>query len=307
MNRNTSSNRTAPSALASNGVFLALTPAVFVILWATGFIGAKFGMPYAPPLKFLLWRFLAVIVLMGAIALATRAAWPRGVQFWHVAAAGVLLQAGYLGGVFVSIDLGMSAGLSALIVSLQPILTAVAGPLFGERVTRRQWLGFLLGLGGVALVVSHKLVPAAGMAALSGAAVACSVLALLSITAGTLYQKRYCGAQDLRTQSVVQFIAAGLVLLPLSLWFETRPVVWNASFVFAVAWLVIVLSLGAISLLFLLIRRGAATQVSSLMYLVPPVTAVIAWIMFDEVLQPQAIAGMVVAVAGVALVMRRVP
>lgn len=307
MNRNTSSNRTAPSALASNGMFLALTPAVFVILWATGFIGAKFGMPYAPPLKFLLWRFLAVIVLMGAIALATRAAWPRGVQFWHVAAAGVLLQAGYLGGVFVSIDLGMSAGLSALIVSLQPILTAVAGPLFGERVTRRQWLGFLLGLGGVALVVSHKLVPAAGMAALSGAAVACSVLALLSITAGTLYQKRYCGAQDLRTQSVVQFIAAGLVLLPLSLWFETRPVVWNASFVFAVAWLVIVLSLGAISLLFLLIRRGAATQVSSLMYLVPPVTAVIAWIMFDEVLQPQAIAGMVVAVAGVALVMRRVP
>ncbi len=288
-------------------MFLALTPAVFVILWATGFIGAKFGMPYAPPLKFLLWRFLAVIVLMGAIALATRAAWPRGVQFWHVAAAGVLLQAGYLGGVFVSIDLGMSAGLSALIVSLQPILTAVAGPLFGERVTRRQWLGFLLGLGGVALVVSHKLVPAAGMAALSGAAVACSVLALLSITAGTLYQKRYCGAQDLRTQSVVQFIAAGLVLLPLSLWFETRPVVWNASFVFAVAWLVIVLSLGAISLLFLLIRRGAATQVSSLMYLVPPVTAVIAWIMFDEVLQPQAIAGMVVAVAGVALVMRRVP
>lgn len=307
MNRNTSSDRTAPSALASNGMFLALTPAVFVILWATGFIGAKFGMPYAPPLKFLLWRFLAVIVLMGAIALATRAAWPRGVQFWHVAAAGVLLQAGYLGGVFVSIDLGMSAGLSALIVSLQPILTAVAGPLFGERVTHRQWLGFMLGLGGVALVVSHKLVPAAGMAALSGAAVACSVLALLSITAGTLYQKRYCGAQDLRTQSVVQFIAAGLVLLPLSLWFETRPVVWNASFVFAVAWLVIVLSLGAISLLFLLIRRGAATQVSSLMYLVPPVTAVIAWIMFDEVLQPQAIAGMVVAVAGVALVMRRVP
>jgi drug/metabolite transporter (DMT)-like permease len=301
---NSSHDSTRASPTAANGMFVALTPAVFVILWATGFIGAKFGLPYAPPLKFLLWRYLAVIVLMGAIALATRAAWPRGVQFWHVAVAGVLLQAGYLGGVFVAIDLGMSAGLSALIVSLQPILTAVAGPMFGERVSRRQWAGFLLGLGGVALVVSHKLVPAAGMAALSGAAVACAVLALLSITAGTIYQKRYCGAQDLRTQSVVQFIAAGLVLLPLSLLFETRAVVWNASFVFAVAWLVIVLSLGAISLLFLLIRRGAATQVSSLMYLVPPVTALIAWIMFDEVLQPQAIAGMVVAVAGVALVMR---
>ncbi len=304
MNNNLARETTGSSASSSARTFLVLTPAVFVVLWATGFIGAKFGMPYAPPLKFLLWRFLVVIVLMGAIALATRAAWPKGVQFWHVALAGVLLQGGYLGGVFVSIDLGMSAGLSALIVSLQPILTAVAGPLYGERVTRRQWVGFLLGLGGVALVVSHKLVPAAGLAALSVASVACAVLALLSITAGTIYQRRYCGAQDLRTQSVVQFIAAGLVLLPLSLLFETRAVVWNASFVFAVAWLVIVLSLGAISLLFLLIRRGAATQVSSLMYLVPPVTAVIAWIMFDEVLQPQAIAGMVVAVAGVALVMR---
>ncbi len=304
MNNNLARETTGSSASSSARTFLVLTPAVFVVLWATGFIGAKFGMPYAPPLKFLLWRFLVVIVLMGAIALATRAAWPKGVQFWHVALAGVLLQGGYLGGVFVSIDLGMSAGLSALIVSLQPILTAVAGPLYGERVTRRQWVGFLLGLGGVALVVSHKLVPAAGLAALSVASAACAVLALLSITAGTIYQRRYCGAQDLRTQSVVQFIAAGLVLLPLSLLFETRAVVWNASFVFAVAWLVIVLSLGAISLLFLLIRRGAATQVSSLMYLVPPVTAVIAWIMFDEVLQPQAIAGMVVAVAGVALVMR---
>ena len=275
-------------------------PVLFVLLWSTGFIGAKFGLPYAPPLKFLLWRFVFVILLMSAIVLATRAAWPRGMQWLHVAVAGILLQAGYLGGVFAAISLGMTAGLSALIVSLQPILTAFAGPLVGERVTRRQWLGLVLGLGGVVMVVWNKL----SLGVIAADSLALTVLALVSITAGTLYQKRYCGAQDLRTHSVVQFVAAGLVLLPLSLAFESRPVVWGGEFIFAIGWLVVVLSLGAISLLLVLIRRGAATSVSSLMYLVPAVTAVMAWLMFGETLTALAVAGMFVAVVGVALVTR---
>lgn len=275
-------------------------PVLFVLLWSTGFIGAKFGLPYAPPLKFLLWRFAVVIVLMTGIALAMRATWPRGVQVLHVAVAGILLQAGYLGGVFAAIGIGMTAGLSALIVSLQPILTAFAGPLVGERVRGRQWLGFVLGLGGVLMVVWNKL----ALGVITPGSLALTVLALLSITAGTLYQKRFCGAQDLRTQSVVQFVAAGLVLLPLSLMFESRPVVWSGEFIFALGWLVVVLSLGAISLLLLLIRRGAATSVSSLMYLVPAVTAVMAWLMFGETLTLLAVAGMAAAVLGVALVVR---
>ena len=286
-------------------IFVRATPIVFVALWATGFIGAKMGLPDAPPLKFLLWRVVVVIVLMTVVAFAGRAAWPRGIRIAHVAVAGVLLQAGYLGGVFVAISLGMTAGLAALIVGTQPILTAAAGPLVGERVNPRQWTGLVLGFIGVAMVLWNKTgAPQAG-AGFGWQAVACAVVALLSITLGTLYQKKYCGAQDLRTQSVVQFIAAGAVLLPLSLAFETRPVVWSGSLLFALGWLVIVLSLGATTLLLLLIRRGAATAVTSLMYLVPPVTALIAYALFDERLTIVALLGMAVTVVGVALVVRK--
>lgn len=288
-------------ASARHAIFIDATPVLFVLLWATGFVGAKLGLPYAPPLKFLLLRFAVVIVLMTALALATRATWPRGIRIAHVSIAGVLLQGGYLGGVFVAISLGMSAGLAALIVSTQPILTAFVSRLGGERLAPRQWAGLALGLIGVAMVVSNKI----GIAGLGVAAVTAGVLALLSITAGTLYQKKHCGEEDLRTQSVVQFIAAGVVVLPLSMAFESRAIVWSGELIFAIAWLVIVLSFGATSLLLLLIRRGAATAVSSLMYLVPPVTALLAYLMFDEKLTLFAVAGMLVAVAGVALVMRK--
>lgn len=283
------------AALALRGM-----PALFVLLWATGFIGAKLGLPYAPPLKFLLWRFLIVIALMTLLALAARAPWPRGRRVLHVAVAGVLLQAGYLSGVFVGISLGMPAGLSSLIVGMQPLLTGMTGTFTGERVSARQWLGLALGFAGVALVVSGKV----GFSGFGWGAVASTVMALLSITLGTVYQKKFCGGEDLRTQSVVQFIAAGAVLLPLSLAFETRPVVWAAPFVLALLWVVFVLSLGAISLLMLLLRRGAATMVSSLMYLVPPVTAIIAYLLFGERLGATAVLGMAVAVIGVALVVR---
>ena len=288
-------------ASARQALFVHATPVVFVLLWATGFVGAKLGLPYAPPLKFLLLRFAVVIVLMSAVALAMRAPWPRGIKIVHVCIAGVLLQGGYLGGVFVAISLGMSAGLAALIVSTQPILTAFVGRLSGERLEPRRWAGLVLGLVGVAMVVWNKI----GVTGLGLAAVTAGVVALLSITAGTLYQKKHCGDEDLRTQSVLQFIAAGVVVLPLALAFETRAIVWSGELIFAIGWLVIVLSFGATSLLLLLIRRGAATAVTSLMYLVPPVTALIAYLMFDEKLTLFAVAGMLVAVAGVALVMRK--
>jgi len=196
----------------------------------------------------------------------------------------------------------MSAGVSALIVGVQPILTAFASaPLFGERLRARQWSGLVLGFGGVLLVVL-------GRSALSGitpATLALSVLALVSITAGTLYQKRFCGAVDLRAGSVIQFCAAGLVLLPLALMFETMQVRWTGEFIFTIAWLVLVLSMGAISLLYILIRKGAATSVASLFYLVPPSTALMAYVMFGETLSLMAMAGMVLAAIGVALVVYR--
>jgi len=277
-------------------------PATFVFLWATGFVGAKFGLPYAQPATFLLYRFAFVVALMLPIALVLRVPWPPDrSQVVHIAIAGVLLHGGYLGGVFTAIHAGMSAGLSALIVGLQPILTALAAAAFlGERVTARQWLGLALGFGGVALVVAQRLT----VGGLSGFSFAMALLALVSITSGTIYQKRFCGAFDLRSGAVIQFVAAGLVLAPFALAFEHEPVRWTGEFVFALAWLVLVLSIGAISLLTLLIRRGAATKVASLFYLVPPVTASIAFFLFGETLGPLALAGFVLAVVGVAVVVR---
>ena len=277
-------------------------PATFVFLWATGFIGAKYGLPYAEPARFLVARFALVVALMLPIALLARAPWPHsGAHVFHVAVAGILLHGGYLGGVFSSIHAGMPAGLSALIVGLQPVLTALAArPLLGERVTARQWLGLALGFGGVALVVGSR----ASLGGLSAFSLAMSVLALVSITIGTVYQKRFCGAFDLRTGSVIQFVAAGLALAPFAIAFEHAPIRWTPEFAFAMAWLVFVLSICAISLLALLIRRGAMTKVASLFYLVPPCTAVIAFFLFGETLSPLALAGFMLAVIGVALVVR---
>lgn len=278
-------------------------PGLFVLLWSTGFVSAKYGLPYAEPLTFLLLRFAMVVALMLPLALAMRAAWPQSArQLLHVAVAGVLVQGGYLSGVFCSIHLGMSAGVVALIVGIQPILTAFASALlFGERLRSRQWTGLVLGFGGVLLVVLGR----STLSGITPATLALSLLALLSITAGTLYQKRFCGAVDLRAGSVIQFSAAGLVLLPLALAFETMQVHWTREFILTLAWLVLVLSIGAISLLFVLIRKGAATKVASFFYLVPPVTALMAYALFGETLNAIAAAGMVLTAIGVALVVYR--
>ncbi len=282
--------------------WLAFAPPLFVLLWSSGFIGAKYGLPYAEPLTFLLIRFVLVTAILAVMALVMRAPWPQSwSQVGHIAVAGLLIHATYLGGVFEAIHLGLPAGTAALITALQPLLTAIAaGPFLGEKVTARQWLGFGLGLLGVGLVVANKL----QLDQANLAAIACAVTAVLGITAGTLYQKRYGAGMDLRTGSIIQFTASGLALLALAPWLETMQVQWTGHFLFALGWLVLVLSLGAISLLLLLIRHGAAAKTAGLFYLVPPVTALIAWAMFGETMQALGITGMLVTIAGVALVTR---
>ncbi len=278
-------------------------PGLFVFLWSTGFIGAKLGLPHAPPLTFLALRFALVAALLVAVALVARAPWPRSaVEVRHYAVAGLLVHGLYLGGVFVGISLGVEAGVSALIVGVQPLLVAaLAGLTLGERVTGRQWSGLALGLAGIALILARKLGHGLGDAL---GVLAC-IAALFGITAGTLYQKRHCAGMDLRTGNVVQFgasaAATGLLALVLE---DVRDVAWTGEFAFALAWLVFVLSLGAISLLYLLIRRGAASRVASLFFLVPPCTALIAWPLFGERLGPVELLGMGLAVAGVALASR---
>ncbi len=278
-----------------------LTPLLFVLLWSTGFIGAKYGLPYAEPLTFLSSRYVLVIGLMSLLALAMRAPWPdRPREALHIGVTGLLVQALYLGGVFMSIHRGLPAGISALVVGMQPLLTAaLAGALLGERVSVRQWAGLALGFGGVALVVGSK----ANVDGVDGGALmhmlVPALAALLGITAGTLYQKRFCPRFDLRTGSVMQFLPSLVITLLVASQTETLRIEWTGDFVFALGWLVLVLSIGAISLLNLLIRSGSAVNVASLFYLTPPTTALIAWAMFDETLSALAIVGMTIAVAGV--------
>ena len=280
-----------------------MLPALFVLLWSTGFIGARLGMPHAEPMTFLALRFALTAVVLALAALATRAPWPgRAADLGHLAVAGVLMHGVYLGGVFVAIRLGLEAGLSALIVSLQPLLVAAAAGLFlGERVPARAWLGLALGLAGVTLILARKL--GGGPGGSFWGVLAC-LAALVGITVGTLYQKRFCTGHDLRTGNLVQFVAATAFCSALALRFETMRVDWTPGLLFALFWLVVVLSLGAISLLYLLLRRGAASRVASLFFLTPPTTALIAWPLFDERLGLVELSGMAVAVLGVALVNR---
>lgn len=277
-------------------------PPLFVVLWSTGFIGAKLGVPYAEPFTFLCLRFAFVLAIMVPLAFVLHVRWPAT---WseraHIAVSGGLIQGGYLAGCFAAVYHGMPAGMIALVVGLQPIVTALAAaPVLGERVTKLQWLGLALGFGGVVLVMWDKL----SLEGLPGVSVAWSIVALASMTGGTVYQKRYCPSFDLRAGAIIQFSAAMLLLLPLALT-ETRDVRWTGEFVFALAWLVLVLSIGAISLLFHLIEHGEATRVASLFYLTPLTTAAMAYALFDETLSSRALIGMVVGITGVALATRK--
>jgi drug/metabolite transporter (DMT)-like permease len=290
---------------ASTGaLLLRAMPAVFVLIWSTGFIVARFGMPHAPPFGFLCLRYGLSALCFGAWIVAARAAWPRGRDQWlHLAVVGLLVHAGYLGGVWAAVKLGLGAGTIALLVGLQPVLTAlwVSLQADGERaVSGRQWGGLALGLAGLTLVVWGKL----GAGEITGVNLALAVFALLSITIGTLYQKRHVRPCDVRTASFVQVTAALVVSLPLALLAETEAVRWHPEMVGALAWSVLALTLGGSSLLYLLIQRGAATRVTSLLYLVPPCTAVMAWLIFGESLSVSMVIGMVLTAIGVALVVR---
>ena len=276
-----------------------MTPLLFVLLWSTGFIGAKFGLPYAQPLTFLSWRFIAVIILMLGLVLIMRAPWPSTRKSaLHIGVTGLLVHGVYLGGVFMAIAHGLPSGIAALVVGLQPLITALAaGVWLGEKVRPAQWAGLALGFVGVALVVLDKVAAVPGDAL--WAMLLPAFVALLGITAGTLYQKRFCPVFDLRTGSVIQYLPCLLLLAPLAYFTESTQVVWSGEFVFALAWLVLVLSLGAVTLLNVMIRNGSAVNVASLFYLTPAMTALIAWAVFGETLSYLALIGMAIAATGV--------
>ena len=286
-----------PRSFEEAAVFAA--PAVFVLLWSSGFIGAKLGLHDAEPLTYLALRMVGVLALLSVIIVLTRPKWPNSTGIAHSAATGLMVHGLYLGGVFVAISNGLPAGLAALFASLQPLLTStIANRWLGERVVARQWLGLVLGLVGVYLVL-HDKTGSGGATPFAWMAV---TVAVIGITIGTLYQKRFGGGIDWRPALLIQYAAAGVLFAIGAFGWETRVVHWTGEFIFALTWLIVVLSLGAVWLYYFMIRRAAATRGVSLCYLTPPVTALMAFALFGEKLSFLALVGMAVCVAGVFLV-----
>ena len=272
----------------------------FVVVWGSGFLATKVGLQYAPPFTFLALRFAFGLLLVIPIALAVRPRWPDSPSQWlHVAAAGLLMHAINLGGSHYAQYLGMSAGITALILALQPLVTAVvAGPFIGERLSRWQWIGVFLGLAGVALVVWHKI----DLDAMSAASLAAVLIALAAITAGTLYQRVFCPAVDLRAASVVQFAATLLLVAPLAVAIEGFQFEVSWQLLAAIGFLVIFASIFAVNALHTLMRRGEATRVTSLLYLTPIIAVALEWLMFGIYPTWLTALGVAVTCAGVALV-----
>jgi len=281
--------------------FVRAAPAIFVFLWSTGFVGGRFAIPYADPITFTSIRFAIVVVLLAlVVTISRRRQLPQRLSMWaHLAVSGVLIHAGFVGGLFIAIDLGVNIGIASLIAGTQPLLTAVVViPLLGETLSGRQWTGFIIGFLGLAMVV----VKAAEVGALPLAGLVACIVGLCGITFGTLYQKRFVVGIDLLAGSVIQFAAA---LLPCVVWaflFETRTIEWNTTVILTLVWMCLGLSIGAITILLFLIREGAASKVSSLFYLVPPVTALQGYWLFGEQLTVLQIVGIGMAALGVALI-----
>lgn len=281
-------------------------PAVFVLLWSTGFIGAKYGLPYAEPFTFLALRLVIASVLLWLIVAVTRGERPHSrVQWGRCAVSGVLLHAGYLGGVFWAIDQGLPSGVSAVIVSLQPVVVAaLANRLLGERLSRLQWVGLVLGVLGVVMVLAPGVLDAGRSRDFPILGIVACLIALAAGTAGTIHQKRHGDGIPLVSGTAVQYLAASALLAVLAFSFESQTIEWTLEFSLAMVWLVLALSLGAVLLLLFLLKRGSASGVSSLFYLVPPATAIEAFILFDEDLAPVSILGVIVTALGVALALR---
>lgn len=286
---------------ANDDILIRAMPLVFVLIWSTGFIVARYGMPLAPPMTFLALRYTFSILCFLLWIVLARVAWPRARAQWlHLSVTGILMHGGYLGGVWIAVKAGMGSGLVALIVGLQPVLTAFWLSSTGGRVTRRQWAGLMLGFAGLVLVVSRKF-GAGGEATIYTLSFA--IFALLSITTGTLYQKKFVQPLDVRSANTVQLIAALVVTLPFAL-FETEAIQWTTEFIAAMAWSVLALTIGGSSLLYILIQRGAATAVTSLLYLVPPTTALMAWVLFSEPITAVTLLGTALTALGVSLVVK---
>ncbi len=280
-----------------------LAPGLFVLIWATGFVVARLIAPHADPLTFLTVRFGLTAIVLTGIALAVGATWPRGWRGWRDAmVAGILIHGLYLDAVFWAVHRGLPAGIAALVASLQPLLTAaVAGPLLGERVSPLRWLGIAVGLLGAGLVLAPRIGASGGIPPIALAVCFCGTI---GITFGTLWQKRKAVAVDLRTNAAAQFVGAGLFTLPLALLTEHGGFDLSLPLLLGLAWAVLGLSVGGILILLGLIRRGAVAGVAALFYLVPPVSAAMAFGLFGETLAPVQLLGMVVAVAGVAIASR---
>lgn len=276
---------------------------LFVLIWSTGFVIARLAMPYVEPATFLSWRFAGVLIAIAFLSLFWKIIWPSKGQIGHIAVAGLLLQFGYLMGVWFAVHLGMTAGLVAIIVGLQPILTAWFAAWVSETVSSRQWVGLGFGFAGVALVVAEKI----GFVQIPLLSYFLAFVALLSITFGTLYQKKYCPVFDLRAGSAIQFGVSGILCFAYMYFFESGLMIWNAPVIFALLWAIFPLSIGSISLLFMMIRKGAATKVTSLLYLTPPTTAAIAWLIFDEPFTVLMAGGLALTMTGVVLVNSRQP
>jgi len=297
-----SNTKSAPQQLLLVGA-----PSLFVVLWSTGYISARLGLPYAEAGTFLMMRFALAAIFMAAFVVASRAPLPTSFREWaHCAVVGALVHGLYLYGGFASIQEGLTPTTIAVVVGMQPVITAVLiAPILGEAVNIRQWGGFFLGTVGVVLVIVANF---ASIGFGSGApAVFLSLICVLSISVGTLYQKRFCASVDLRSGTMIQLIMAAVMMWGISSWFETGHVEWTGTFVFALLWSVLVLSVGAYTLLWWLVRRKTATNVVSLFFLMPPVTAVFDWLLFDQRVSLITLMGIVIAVAGIVIVIRYGP
>lgn len=283
---------------------VALVPFVFVLLWSTGFIGAKYALPYMEPFNLLFVRMLLNMVVFLGLIYWFKAKRLSRAQMGHQMVVGLLVHGGYLGGVFAAIGAGMPAGISALIVGLQPIITAVlVWPVFGKRLNLTQWLGLLLGLLGVAMVLhgNGKL----GFLSFDAYAFSSAIFALLAISIGTMYQKHFGAGTDPLSGSFFQYLSTAVLMGVVTECFETGEVVWSLPLVLSMAWLVLGLSVAAVLLLMFMIKEGETAKVAAYFYLVPPAAAIQAWILFGEQFSAQALMGVVVTVIGVYLAVRQ--